>query len=242
MSTTLNQGHILGRGKETIILPVLARDEEHQATTQESMFNYVRRSSGGTPRHVGPRSETDIISTLAQKSVGVINWKDYNNHDSIRKLIANCIHGFNPTEEHQIIGRTFHSPKFATPNKKAQAHTVSLNKESIAKKNTMRLMTIRSEGQFNTVVYEEEDVLRKQTRRDIVMMNKYNIAEFGLQADKSVTVRGTSGELKVIVRCVDIAKGNCAMYFPEANVLLSHRVDEESRTPLFKGEHVEIIG
>ncbi len=31
----------------------------------------------------------------------------------------------------------------------------------------MRLMTIRSEGQFNTVVYEEEDIYRAQDRRDV---------------------------------------------------------------------------
>ncbi|MEM9660342.1 MAG: molybdopterin-dependent oxidoreductase, partial [Planctomycetota bacterium] len=41
MSTTLNTGHAYGLAKETIILPVLARDEEPQPTTQESMFNFV---------------------------------------------------------------------------------------------------------------------------------------------------------------------------------------------------------
>ena len=51
LSTTPNTGHAWGRGQETIILPVLARDEEPQATTQESMFNYVRLSEGGSPRH-----------------------------------------------------------------------------------------------------------------------------------------------------------------------------------------------
>ncbi|MBL8796476.1 MAG: molybdopterin-dependent oxidoreductase, partial [Planctomycetia bacterium] len=42
LSTTLNTGHVWGRGRETLILPVLARDEETQQTTQESMFNFVR--------------------------------------------------------------------------------------------------------------------------------------------------------------------------------------------------------
>ncbi len=54
LNTTLNTGHIRGRGKETWILPVLARDEEPQPTTQESMFSYVRLSDGGIKRH--PRS------------------------------------------------------------------------------------------------------------------------------------------------------------------------------------------
>ena len=32
-------------------------------------------------------------------------------------------------------------------------------------------MTVRSEGQFNTVVYEEEDIYRGQERRDVILMN-----------------------------------------------------------------------
>src|SRR5262249_36218695 len=51
LSTTLNTGHAWGRARETLVLPVLARDEEPEATTQESMFNFVRLSDGGRPRH-----------------------------------------------------------------------------------------------------------------------------------------------------------------------------------------------
>ncbi|MGD8413368.1 MAG: molybdopterin-dependent oxidoreductase, partial [Candidatus Latescibacterota bacterium] len=70
MSTTLNTGHAWGAGRETFILPVLPRDEEAHPTTQESMFNYVRLSDGGKPRHLGPRSEVDIISTVAASLLG----------------------------------------------------------------------------------------------------------------------------------------------------------------------------
>src|SRR6516162_8630486 len=52
LNTTLNTAHAWGRGKETLILPVLARDEEAGATTQESMFNFVRLSDGGPCRLV----------------------------------------------------------------------------------------------------------------------------------------------------------------------------------------------
>ena len=50
LNTTLNTGHAWGRGRETLILPVLARDEEPEPTTQESMFNFVRLSDGGPAR------------------------------------------------------------------------------------------------------------------------------------------------------------------------------------------------
>ena len=69
LTTTLNRGHVNGLGEgEVLILPVTARDEEWSPTTQESMFNYVRMSDGGPQRHVGPRSEVDIIAELAEQT------------------------------------------------------------------------------------------------------------------------------------------------------------------------------
>ena len=75
---------------ETIILPVLARDEEPQPTTQESMFNYVRLSDGGRPRHPGPRSETSIIADVALGVLGrdgLFDWRLMKEHASIRQAI-----------------------------------------------------------------------------------------------------------------------------------------------------------
>ena len=46
----------------------------------------------------------------------------------------------------------------------------------------LRLMTVRSEGQFNTVVYEEEDIYRGQERRDVILMNPADIERLGLRA------------------------------------------------------------
>ena len=68
LTTKLNEGHIHGRGQTTVILPVLARDEESQATTQESMFNFVRLSDGGSPAVPGElRSEVAVLATLAER-------------------------------------------------------------------------------------------------------------------------------------------------------------------------------
>ena len=67
LNTTLNTGHAHGMAEETIVLPVLARDEEPHPTTQESMFNYVRMSDGGPSRHAGPKSEVEVIATMAQQ-------------------------------------------------------------------------------------------------------------------------------------------------------------------------------
>ena len=70
LSTTLNTGHAWGTAKETLVLPVLPRDEESQPTTQESMFSYVRLSEGGTARYPGPRSEVSVLAGLGRRLLG----------------------------------------------------------------------------------------------------------------------------------------------------------------------------
>src|SRR5215475_3107630 len=97
LSTTLNTGHAWGCGRETLILPVLARDEELQPTTQESMFNFVRLSDGQQLRVQGPRSEVDIIARLAEAVVGNrprVDWSKLTRHCHIRELISQIIPGY----------------------------------------------------------------------------------------------------------------------------------------------------
>ena len=240
VSTTLNQGHCIGRGGETTVFPVLARDEESQMTTQESMFNYVRRSSGGIKRIDGIKSEVQVLLEIASRGVPDFRWDQFTKYESIRRLIAQCVKGYSPEKEHQISGRTYHKPIFNTPSGRAIAHSIHWIPEEPLQQNELRLMTIRSEGQFNTVVYEEEDIFRGQTRRDIIMLNREDAQAIGVEENVQILVCGPGGELNVTARYVDISKGNCAMYFPEANILLSHEVDQESKTPLFKGTRITI--
>ena len=95
-------------------------------------------------------------------------------------------------------------------------------------------MTLRSEGQFNTVVYEEEDLYRGNTRRDVVMMADADAGRMSLAEGDRVTVVTEAGRLEVVVAIVDIRAGNLAMYYPEANVLVPKRIDKQSGTPAFK--------
>jgi anaerobic selenocysteine-containing dehydrogenase len=97
-----------------------------------------------------------------------------------------------------------------------------------------RLMTLRSEGQFNTVVYEEEDVYRGNRRRDVVMMNSADASRLGLREEDPVTVTTEAGSLRVVVSLADLPPGNLAMYYPEANAIVPRKVDPASGTPAFK--------
>ncbi len=281
LSTALNTGHICGHGRESIILPVLARDEEEQSTTQESMFSYVRLSEGGSRRHDGPRSEVEAIAEIAERvfrargAASPIDWSMMRAHRHIRHAIAHIIPGYEAigeidatkTEFH-IPGRVLREPRFATASGRAKFHVVpipsplapgsaggSASNEDAAhldpppeagangnvSSHSLRLMTIRSEGQFNTVVYEDEDIYRGQERRDVIMMARVDIERLDLHIDDRITVRSEAGALcHVLVREGDIRAGNCAMYYPEANALVARIADPQSRTPSFKSTRVWI--
>jgi len=253
-STTLNTGHAHGRAKETLILPVLARDEEAQPTTQESMFSFVRLSDGGMRRHQGPRSEVEIIAEIAHGVMGEngpVDWRTMRSHRQLREAIGAVVPGYEKVatidrnmEEFQLKGRTYHRPIFNTSNSKAKFHVLALPKLSAqvnGKRKQLRLMTIRSEGQFNTVVYEENDLYRNQDRRDVILLNAEDIRRFGLETDQAITVRSIVGAMSgILVRPFDIRAGNAAMYYPEANVLVPKDLDPQSRTPAFKNVAITI--
>jgi molybdopterin-dependent oxidoreductase alpha subunit len=251
LSTTLNTGHAWGCGRETIILPVQARDEESQTTTQESMFNYVRLSDGGESRYDGPRSEVDIIAGVGQRLFGAdgpIDWTAMREHGNIRSAIARIIPGYEAIgeidrtrNEFYISGRVFHEPQFPTDNGRAKFHAVELPDLPEAADRTLRLMTVRSEGQFNTVVYEDHDIYRGQDRRDVLMINEADRRRLDLEIDQRVTVSSVAGTLtNLLVRTIDVAPGNAVMYYPEANTLIPADADRKSHTPAFKNVLVEI--
>jgi molybdopterin-dependent oxidoreductase alpha subunit len=243
ISTKLNEGHVHGRGRYHIVLPVLARDEEKQATTQESMFNYVRVSDGGEPAP-GPevKSEVEVVCALAARVLppGPFPFNAMTDHDAVRRAIAAVVPGYEPIaeigttrEEFQVAGRTFHTPQFATPTGKAAADVPPLPTFRPGP-GEFRLMTLRSEGQFNTVVYEDEDLYRGMVRRDVAMMSEADGAALGLREYDPVDVVTSTGRMRVVAAFIDIPPGNLAMYYPEANAIVPRRIDSESGTPAFK--------
>lgn len=250
LNTTLNTGHVQALARETLILPVLARDEEDQKTTQESMFNYVRLSDGGPQRFQGARSEVSIVCDIAAGVLGCepIDWNQLRSHAEIRHWISQVVPGWKEIaemdrtgQEFQIDGRTLHRPAFPTPSGKAHLHVHEIPPLR-GDDQWFRLMTVRSEGQFNTVVYEEEDLYRGQQRRDVILLHPDDLKRLGLENDELVTVESRVGKMSPIrARAFsDIKPGNVLMYYPESNVLVSRQADPKSATPAFKGELVRI--
>jgi anaerobic selenocysteine-containing dehydrogenase len=212
------------------------------------MFNYVRLSDGGPSRLAGPRSEVEVTADVAERVLGKfgpLDWGALRRHGKIREAIAAVVPGYGQIgeidrtkKEFHIGGRTFHEPRFPTATGRAKFHTVSLPSFD----GELRLITVRSEGQFNTVVYEEEDSYRGQSRRDVVMLHPNDIARLGLRVDQRVSVRSETGTMHGLhVKEIDVRPGNAVMYYPEANAIIPRKADPLSRTPAFKNTVIELL-
>ena len=240
LSTTLNTGHAHGLARETIILPVLARDEEPQPTTQESMFNYVRLSDGGprAARRPAERSRGDRVdrrTVSAERSdrarrVAIrspIDWPSMRSTAQIRQAIA--AHRARLREarrDRPHASRNSRSPAARSTSRGSPRPTAAPACTSTscplcrapAPANSA-LMTIRSEGQFNTVVYEDYDVYRGIDRRDVILLHPDDLARFGLERRRPrhrPRPRRQRCTASAPPRSPTIKPGNAAMYYPEA--------------------------
>jgi molybdopterin-dependent oxidoreductase alpha subunit len=233
LTTTLNSGHLNGtEASEVIILPVLARDEECQPTTQESMFN-----------------EVDILSSFAENLFGkaMFDADRFGNHEELREGIANTVPGMekikdiaNTKQEFHVSKRVLHKPAFKTSSNKARfcVHDIP-NAEH--ENYPFLLSTVRSEGQFNSIIYEETDSYRDNATRDSLFICKKDMEKLGLSRGDSVRLISSSGNLENLkVLPFDLAEGSLMAYYPEANVLAERKVDARSRTPNFKSIPVRV--
>lgn len=246
LTTTLNRGHVNGLGEgESIILPVTARDEEWSPTTQESMFNFVRLSDGGIQRLGNVRPETVILCDLAKRLLpnSPIPFERFKEHAQVREAIAKIVPGMEDLahidaarKEFHIRNRVMHTPEFGTPDGKAHFTVTPTPKPP----GRLTLATVRSEGQFNTIIYEEHDSYRLKAGRDAIFLSREDMAEFGLAEGQRVTIGSDTGRMQGTATAFDLPRGSALAYYPEANVLCGTAVDPRSKTPAFKSVPVWI--
>ncbi|MFT6102872.1 MAG: molybdopterin-dependent oxidoreductase alpha subunit [Candidatus Endobugula sp.] len=267
LTTTLNQGHLYGADGESdndvLILPVQARDEEKQSTTQESMFNYVRLSDGGIDRLDNVRSEVSILASIGKKLLALtqpnspVDFSQFERHDTIREAIAKTIPGMEDLEDISVAKKEFHvrqrimhTPVFKTPNQKAAfvVHNIPARQRvtTVDEDNTQDypflLASVRSEGQFNSIIYEETDSYRFNAPRDAVFLSRIDMQVLDLATGDRVDVISPTGTMvNVVVQQFDLPQGSVMAYYPEANVLAEHHLDPRSLTPNFKSIAVRVV-
>lgn len=258
LATKPNLGHFHGLARQnTLIIPVFARFEDPHRTTVESGNNFVRMNEPGRTHLKGASlvAEVDFLTEIAHRLFGEapVNWRQLQDTQYVRQLIAQTVSGYaaigkldQTREEFTIAGRIFTTPHFPTPSGKAQMQSTPLPTLTLPTPQDLglgtsqsgiviALITGRSYGQHNTVVYRTADHYRGMPHRHCILMNREDIAEAGLAAHQRVTVQGTADKLENIeIISGAVRRGAALMFYPEANVLMQARIDPRSQTPAYK--------
>jgi molybdopterin-dependent oxidoreductase alpha subunit len=268
VSTKLNRSHLYP-GKQAYILPCLGRSEVdeqasgNQAVTSEDSFSMINGSVGHRPpasEHL--KSELAIVTGIAEATLDPnpkLKWDAWTGDYA---LVRDLIEATYPDDFHDFNKRMFEAGGFWRGNPAAQRvwktdsgkavittppQLTSLGFED--RPGRYRLLTMRSNDQFNTTIYGYSDRFRGiEGTRDVVLMNPDDIAEAGLTDGDTVrlvsdydgdTVERLLGGLKLVA--YKLPRGTIAGYYPECNVLvpITHH-DELSKTPASKSVPVRI--
>jgi molybdopterin-dependent oxidoreductase alpha subunit len=267
VSTKLNRSHLFP-GRHAYILPCLSRleiDEQAtgpQAVTTEDSFSHISGSLGKrTPASKYLKSELAIVAGIAKATLAdnpSLRWDDWTgDYGLVRDLIEATYPDdfkdynrrmFEPggfyrgNDAHQRVWNTEEGKAvFTTPDR---LNALSFDDAE----GRFRLVTMRSNDQFNTTIYGYSDRFRGiEGTRDVVLMSEADIAGAGLSEGQLVCLVSDFGDgkrrelsgLKVVAH--NLPRGTISAYYPECNVLnaIDHH-DELSKTPASKAIPVRI--
>ena len=250
IATKLNRSHLI-HGRISYLLPCRGRIEIDrqvtgpQSVTMEDSTGCMHGSRGVTePASPDLLSEQAILAGIAKALLTpnpTVDWDgwvgDYGLiRDEIAAIFPEIFHDFNAR---MWTPGGFRRPlpaakrEWKTPNGKANFKTPrSLDEDPDVRTSdpgVLRLMTMRSDDQFNTTVYTLDDRFRGVfgTRR-VLFMNSVDIARLGLNVGDQVTAVTVARDQDQLTRSVkglrvtsyDIPLGCVAGYFPECNPLI----------------------
>ena len=268
IATKLNRSHLIN-GEVAYLLPCLGRIErvlengKPQVLSTEDSTSCIHASVGkATPASPGLISETRIVAELAKASLPSnpeVPWdawlEDYGRiRDAIEQTYPEQFRDFN---KRMWQPGGFHRPN---PARDRQWKTATGKANFILPPtltatgfadapDRFRLITMRSNDQFNTTVYGYDDRFRGiDGTRDVVLMHKDDIARLGLHDGQTVRLVSDAGDgiarevggLRVVA--FDIPAGCVGGYYPECNPLipLSHHATF-SKTPAAKSVPVRVL-
>ncbi len=246
--TKLNRSALLP-GEISYILPVIGRVEidETQAGQQSLSMEDTSacvHGNRGVRKPASPHliSEIRLIGEIALKTLDPnprVRWQDYLvDYAEIRKEISETL----PESFWDYDRRMWEPGGFqrVLPANNREWHTESGKAVVVTPKgleedrdmpdvghDVLRLMTLRSNDQFNTTVYGYDDRFRGiNNTRKVVLMNRSDIDRRGLKVGQAVTLKtfaddGIDRQLHgLLVVAYDIPIGCIGGYYPECNVLL----------------------
>jgi len=223
INSTLNETNLFGIDNENLILPFRPEDES------ESLL--------------GIKTEAKIIADIADRSIERegLSFDHFNKNNDIMMAVQELLPELlmkNDDDPKDLISSD--ETTKATQCKFMIPTQTSWKIES--QSNLFNLSSVRSEGQFNTMIYSEADIFRNQKSRDVLYINAEDIKKLGLSDGSFVDVESETGSLKKVrLAKFDIKPGNVMTYMPEANILIPQKNDKRSKTPSFKSVSVTII-
>ncbi|MFN4099351.1 MAG: molybdopterin dinucleotide binding domain-containing protein, partial [Pararhodobacter sp.] len=269
IATKLNRSHVLV-GQGAWLLPCLARSETDlqttgpQTVTVEDSLSHIHGSIGRRPP-ASPLllSEPAIVTGLAKATLGTGNpklrWDDWCGDYA---LIRDEIEKTYPDQFARFNARMFQAGGFYRGNSaRRREWKTDSGKANFTVPDRMSaldampgagvftLMTLRSNGQFNTTIYDDTDRLRGLNGdRMIVLMSPDDVMQEGLAEGDLVTLVSAHddgferrlGGLRIVP--YDLPRGCVGAYYPEANPLIPLGLyDQASKTPASKGVPVRVI-
>jgi len=272
IATKLNRSHLI-HGKTAYLLPCLGRievDEQLtgvQSVTTEDSTGVMHQSTGvAEPASQYLLSETAIVAGIAKETLPpnpALRWgrwvADYSLiRDEIAAVFPDIFQDFN--QRRQILGG-FRRPVPAsvrvwkTPNGKANFIPPAglVEDPDVAPTapdpDILRLMTVRSDDQFNTTIYTLNDRFRGvEGGRRVIFMNPSDLRRMGFADGDVVSVfTAVDDGIERVVRemkitAFDIPTGCLAGYYPECNPLvpLWHHA-KDSFVPAAKSIPVRLV-
>jgi molybdopterin-dependent oxidoreductase alpha subunit len=269
VATKLNRSHLIP-GEVTYLLPCLSRIERDvqaggpQTVTMEDSTSVIHPSTGDVaPSSVELLSEISIVAGLAKATLTPnpkADWTawtaDYSRvRDAIAETYPQWFADFNVKLERPGGFYRANKARERDFSDTETGRATFLKPQQLSatgfadKPGLLRLMTLRSNDQFNTTIYGYDDRLRDVSgTRNVVFMNPTDIAQFGL-SDGAVIGLATELDDAIVrekrglrVFAYDVPRGCIGAYYPECNVLvpLCHHA-EESKVPAGKSVPVRII-
>ena len=267
VSTKLNRSHLYP-GKQAYILPCLGRfeaDEQatgNQTVTTEDSFSMINGSIGERPPVSDQvKSELAIVAGIAKTAVPPLPGLKWDEWTADYGLVRDLIEHTYPEDFRDFNARMYepggfyrgngaHERIWKTPEGKA-VFTTPGQLNSLGFQDApgrFRLITMRSNDQFNTTIYGYSDRLRGLSgSRDILLMCPEDIEAAGLTDGQTVTLvtdvddghdRRLGG---LTLTAYKLPRGTIASYYPECNVLVPvQHHDELSGTPASKSVPVRV--
>ncbi len=270
VATKLNRSHLV-HGEISYVLPCLSRIEFHrtrlgdQAVSMEDSTGCMHGSKGVTePASEKARAEQFIVAGIAKATLGSRSTVDWDAWSDDYSLVRNEIATTYPETFHDFNERMwepggFHRPlpacervwqtksgkaEFMTPNSLAEDPDMPEKTPE-----ALRLMTLRSDSQFNTTIYNLDDRFRGvKGSRMVILMNEADIAKHHLKEGQEITLQtvaddGIDRRLSGLkIKAYAIPEGCIGGYYPECNVLLPlWHYAEESKVPGAKSIPVRIV-